>query len=63
MTTLLKSVGTLITMEDREDAKDSDTGDTTAIPETAAAALTRAELHEAAIPTRQQTMKELGTTT
>ena len=35
-------------MEEHEDAKDSDTGDTTAVPETAAAALTRAELHEAA---------------
>ena len=34
-------------MEEHEDAKDSDTGDTTAVPETAAAALTRAELHEA----------------
>jgi len=33
-------------MEEREDAKDSDTGDTTAVPETPAAALTRAELHE-----------------
>lgn len=33
-------------MEEHEDAKDSDTGDTTAVPETAAAALTRADLHE-----------------
>lgn len=46
-------------MEEHEDAKDSDTGDTTAVPEAAAAALTRAELHEAAIPNRQQTMKLL----